>query len=77
MASTGPVPAGAPYLNDLRLQALLDDAEVLDETQEPVVVPMPADRARHDWLGALSRLVQPAALVLIVVRDALLSRTRG
>jgi hypothetical protein len=73
---TGSIPAGAPYLGDARLQALLDEAEPLDEALEPVSVPMPADQ-RRDWISTLSRMVQPAALTLIVLKDALLSRTRG
>ena len=74
--ATGPIPAGAPYLGDQRLQVLLDEAEPVDEGLEPYVTPMPADQ-RRDWIGTLSRLIQPAALTLLVLRDALLSRTRG
>jgi hypothetical protein len=73
----GPVPAGAPYLNEVRLQALLDAAEPVDEALEPVAVSMPADRGRRDLLGTLSRLVQPAALLLIVVRDTIMNRRVG
>jgi hypothetical protein len=76
MSVEGPIPAGAPYLNDHRLQLLLDEAEPMDEGLETVPVTMPAD-VRRDWISTLSRLVQPAALTLIVLRDTLLSRTRG
>jgi hypothetical protein len=63
-------------LSEERLQVLLDEAEPMDEAEEPISVPMPADQ-RRDWIGTLSRLIQPAALTIIVLRDALLSRTRG
>jgi hypothetical protein len=75
--ATAVIPAGAPYLDDSRLQALLDEAEPVEEGREPLVVPAPADRAPGAWAGTLARLVQPAALAMIVLRDALIQKSRG
>ncbi len=77
VVATRAVPAGAPYLREATLQELLDNAQALDEGDAPEVVRMPADRPPRNWASLLASLVQPAALTLILLRDAFISRPRG
>lgn len=106
-----PFPAGAPFLQERTLQALLDQAQSGSSASAPVATqsapPAPAPApvrprraavaavsvsvpevapepvrdqlasmvsARSGWTYQLSRMVQPVALVLVVIRDMILPR---
>jgi hypothetical protein len=106
--AVAPVPAGAPFLSELRLQRLLADAVPLMPEVAPATRPSAAARTLGaiDWAGSfaagvaalrdavagqwaatvgfrrlctrgLVHLVAPAALLLIVLWEALLVRSRA
>ena len=60
-----PVPAGAPFLADSRLQELLDRSELLDSTILTVPASAPPGRRLLEWAGRGARL---AAAVLTEAR---------
>jgi hypothetical protein len=102
-----PFPAGAPFLQERTLQALLDQAQSGSSPAAPPATDIPTPRparprraaaaavsvpepevapepvrdqltsmvsARSGWTYQLSRMVQPVALVLVVIRDMILPR---
>lgn len=67
-----PVPAGAPFLSQGRLQELLDSAEPIEVTARPGQEAIPAPPIRSTgWFASA------AALVLLLIRDTILPRARG
>ena len=99
--TTSPFPAGAPFLQENTLQALLDQAHsvagmpshrtLTHSGPRPALVVPTADPApepvrqqladvvnSHEGLTyRLSRMAQPFALVLMVIRDMILPKGRG